>query len=289
MNKKIIAVAIVLVLAAALSFGQETIKGMSMNGSTGLIATPTAQIGWERSADIGVDAGLHLVFDEGTTFIPKVAISLFKKFELAVAYDSIGADYYEAPKTDPYGVLVNGKFQLFNDPSSAVAIGGNFQYFDDLWGETWTGGQVYVAATYSGQFFKWPAATTMVIGKSFSSKHNNVSGAGRWNLLTNKGRLVENGDIDFSMGFELTLLPEVFKNYVQWINDFANYSYSLVPAGSFSQYRGAFNTGVRIDPLKGTDFKFVIDAIVADVFDHSENDGPGRSFVCGVTFGMALK
>ena len=267
----------VLSLAAGLAFGQQTIKGMSMNGVTGLIATPTAQIGWERTADIGLDFGYHIAFDDGATHIPKVAVSLFKKAEIAVAYDSIGSDRYEFPNSDPQAVLLNGKFQLYSEGSSAVAIGGNFQYIDDFMAENWTGGQVYVVATYSGSFFDMPAATSVTLGKSFSNKKRNT-------------RLVQNGDIDFSMGFELTLFPEILKNYVQWINDFSNYSYSLVPAASVTWYRGSYNTGLRIDPLKGQDFKFVIDAIVADVFDSGDDKVErGRSFVCGVTFGIALK
>jgi hypothetical protein len=286
MKKKILFL-IVLICAAVLSFGQtaggsvETIKGMSLNGATGLIATPTAQIGWERSHDIGLDFGYHAVFDEGVTHIPKAALSLFKKGEIFFAYDSVDSDRYTDnighSETDPQTILFGGKFQFYKEGVSAVAIGGNYQYINDYRDENWTAGQVYLVATYSGTFFGMPAATSMTIGKSFSSKHRGY-------------RLVEPSDIDFSMGFELTLLPEIFKNYIQWINDFSNYSYTVLPAGSYPERRGSYNTGLRIDPIKNNQFKFVIDAIVADVFDDDDDfDNGGRSFILGLTFGMGLQ
>jgi hypothetical protein len=277
-----------MVCAAAAAFGQEaggevnTIKGMSLNGATGLIATPTAQIGWERSNEIGLDFGYHAVFfDDGLTHIPKAALSLFKKGEIHIAYDSVGSDRYSDdisfPKTDPQAGLLGGKFQFYKEGVSAVAVGGNLQYIDEYRNKNWTAGQVYLVATYSGAFFGMPSATSVTIGKSFSEKHD-----GR--------RLVEYQDIDFSMGFELTLLPEVFKNYIQWINDFSNYSYSVLPAGSYTERRGSYNTGLRIDPIKNNQFKFVVDAIVADVFDDEDDHGNGgRSFIVGLTFGVGLE
>jgi hypothetical protein len=274
---------IVLLCAAVLVFGQQsldqqTTKGMSLSGVTGLIATPSAEIGWERSHDIGLDFGYHAVFfDDGMTHIPKAALSLFKKGEIAVAYDSVGSDRY-TPRpfhdTDPQIFLFSGKFQFYKESVSALAAGGSFQYVDDFRDKEWVAGQVYVVATYSGTFFGMPAATSMTIGKSFSNKHDDH-------------RLVAFSDVDFSMGFELTLLPDVFKNHVQWINDFSNYSYSVLPAGSFTERRGSYNTGLRIDPIKNNQFKFVIDAIAADIFDSGNDDG--RSFILGLTFGMGLQ
>jgi hypothetical protein len=283
MGKKIFAVLIVLTLAAAMSFGQQTIKGMSLNGVTGLITAPTAQVGWERTADIGVDVGYHWVHgsteeypylpDESyNTQIPKIAVSLFKKAEIAVAYDNM--DHFDNPRTDPYSVLINGKFQFYKEGVSAVAVGGNLQFINDTPSATkekdYTAGQIYIVATYSGEFFGMPAATSISFGKTFADEDLGVDG----------------GDLDVSMGFELTLLPDLLKNHVQWINDFSNYSYSagITPAGSVTVHRASYNTGVRIDPLKNQDFKLVIDAIIADALD-----GDDRSFILGLTFGMAVK
>jgi hypothetical protein len=282
MGKKNFAVLLVFVFAAALSFGQQTSRGMSLNVVTGLIATPTAQIGWEENADIGVDVGYHWVHgdrdtwgmqdDTYNTHIPKLAASLFKKAEVAVAFDTM--DHLENPNTDPYSVLVNGKFQFYKEGVSAVAVGGNLQSINDIQGpegkKDYTAGQIYLVATYSGEFFKMPAATSLSFGKTFA----------------NDDLGVETDDIDFSMGFELTIFPELLKNYVHWINDFSNYSYSAgnTPAGSVTSHRASYNTGVRVDPLKRQDIKLVIDGILADVLD-----GDDRSFILGLTFGMALK
>jgi hypothetical protein len=274
MGKKFFAVLILLAFAAAMSFAQQTLTGMSLNGVTGLIATPTAQVGWEESADIGVDAGYHWVHGDQdgsyNTHIPKLAVSLFKKAEIAVAYDTM--DNLDNSAVDPYAVLINGKFQFYKEGVSAVAVGGNFQFINDIPSikKDYTAGQIYLVATYSGEFFGMPAATSIAFGKTFANEELGV----------------ENTDIDFSMGFELTLFPEVLKNYVQWINDFSNYSYSagLTPSGSFTARRASYNTGVRVDPLKKQDFKLVIDGILADVLD-----GDDRAFILGLTFGMALK
>jgi hypothetical protein len=282
---------IVLVCCAALSFGQQTSKGMSLNGITGLITTPTAQIGWEDGSDIGIDAGYHWIHGENqlnsdksyNTHIPKLALSLFEKAEIAVAYDTM--NNWRNPDTDPYSVLFNGKFQFYKEGSSAVAIGGNIQMIQDMPGvsylnplnglwyrdkKDYTAGQLYLVATYAGTFFTMPAATSITFGKTFAKKELGV----------------KSSDIDFSMGFELTLFPAVFKNYIQWINDFSNYSYSagITPSGSITERRGSYNTGLRIDPLKRQDVKLVIDAVLADVFDDDD-----RAFILGLTFGTSLK
>jgi hypothetical protein len=265
MKKKLVTVLVILTLTAAASFGQTTIKGMALNGVTGLIATPSAQIGWERTADIGVDVGYHWINDDGdSTHIPKASVSLFKKGEIAIAYDSMGLDEY--PK-DKKAILLNGKFQFYIEGTSAVAIGGNLQFIERN-SEDYNAQQLYLVATYGGEFFNMPAATSLSFGKTFGDRELGV----------------RSGNIDFAMGFELTLFPEILKNYVQWINDFSNYSYSMAPSGSDTQLRGSYNTGVRIDPLKNTQYKFVIDAVITDVFDDDD-----RSFCLGLTFGMGVK
>jgi hypothetical protein len=86
--------------------------------------------------------------------------------------------------------------------------------------------------------------------------------------------------IDFSMGFELSLFPATFKDYVHWLVDFANYSYSIEPTGANSGARGVFNSGVRIDPLKNANIKFNIDIVGTDLLD-----GPG--FLIAACFGWS--
>lgn len=264
MKRRLITTLVVSLFLATGAYGQSTIKGMSLNGTTGLIATPTAQIGWEHSTDLGLNLGYHWVKPDGDTAsnIPKVSLSLFRKAELAIAYDSMG------PSSGNKGAFLgSGKFQFFNKGPSATAIGANIQMIEKG-SKDFQAFQIYLAATYGGQFFGMPATTTVVFGKTFGDK----------------GLDIRSGNIDFSMGFELTLFPKVLQGHVQWINDFSNYSYSAAPTGAITDYRGAYNTGVRIDPLKHPRYTFVIDAILADLFDGKE-----RAFSLGAVFGLALK
>jgi len=111
-----------------------------------------------------------------------------------------------------------------------------------------------------------PASTTIVFGKTFDLD------AGL------------NDQLDFSMGFDLALFPQVFKGYVRWISEFANYSYSVDSRITDASARGAFNTGLRIDILSGSDYKLVLDATLMDVFDEGID-----KFALGGSFGFSLK
>lgn len=259
MRKILIAILVLSILIGSAAYAQSTTKGMALNGATGLITTPTAQIGWERTADIGLDFGYHFIIDNGDlSHLPKATVSLFRKAEVGVAYDTM-----ERWGDDSGAFLIHGKFQFFKEGVSAAGVGTNIQIVD-IAGETENAFQIYLVGTYGGSFFGQPAATSVVFGKTISDA-------------------VGDTDIDFSMGFELTLLPDLFRGYVRWINDFANYSYSIAPSGGFPRNRGAYNTGLRIAPLGASQYKFVIDAILADVFD--DND---RAFALGATFGLGV-
>jgi hypothetical protein len=256
LNKVII---VLLLFTASQGFAQSA-KGMSLNGATGLIAIPSARIGWEKSAEFGIDGGYHAVMDDpDTTHISKVSVSMLKFLEVAAAYDS-------QTDSDNADLLFNLKAQLPVKSASAVAVGMNYQNlkFNNR-EETVT--QVYLATTYPGNFFKMPAETTVTVGKTF-------------------GDIAVDDNIDFGMGFDLLLFPDVFKNYIHWINDFSNFSYSLDPYGADAGDRGAFNTGIRIDMSNIpalSKFKFVIDAVVTDALDAN------RAFAIGGTFGTPLK
>lgn len=258
--KKIVVVAVVaFLLIGAAAYAQTTAKGMAFNGATGLITTPTAQIGWERTANVGVDFGYHFIIDDGElSHLPKATVSLFRKAEVGAAYDTM-ARYPD----DSGSILIHGKFQFFKEGVSAAGVGTNIQIVE-VAGESENAFQVYLVGTYGGSFFGQPAATSVVFGKTISDA-------------------VGDTDIDFSMGFELTLLPEIFRGYVRWINDFANYSYSIAPSGGNARNRGSYNTGLRITPLGASQYKFVIDAVLADIFD--DND---RAFALGATFGLGV-
>ncbi len=260
MNRVLIAAAVLSLVVNGASHAQSISKGMALNGATGLITTPTAQIGWEQSADVGLDFGYHAVFDEGDiSHLPKATVSLFRKGEVGFAYDSM-----ESYGEDSGAFLIHAKFQFFKEGVSAAGIGTNIQLIE-LAGNDYNAVQAYLVGSYGGTFFGLPAATTVVFGKTFSDE------------------FVGDSDIDFSMGFELTLFAELFRGYVHWINDFANYSYSVTPSGNNPRRRGAYNTGIRIAPLGSSQYKFVIDAILADIFDDDD-----RAFALGATFGLAV-
>ena len=257
-RNSVLLVLIVLLLVGGPVFGQ-SLKGMSLNGSTGLISIPSGRIGWERTADFGIDLGYHAIFDDGdTTHIPKASVSLFKLLEASFAYDA-------QPGTDNEDIIIGGKVQLPTD-RTAVAIGANFQMLQQA-GQEENAQQIYIAATYPGEFFNMPAETTFVLGKSF-------------------GDIIDDEWIDFGMGFDLLLFPEIFEGYVHWINDFSNFSYSWNAFGANAVERGVFNTGIRIDVAANpslSKYKFVIDAIVTDALDEA------RSLGLGVAFGAPIQ
>jgi len=258
--KKTAVFVLILAILFSMSLGAQSLKGMSLNGATGLISIPSGRIGWEHSADFGFDLGYHAIIDnDQTAHIPKASISLFKTLEIGVAYDS-QAD------SDNADMIFSGKFQLPIQRASAIAVGGNIQQLEQN-GTSTSVTQVYLASTYPGDFFRMPAETTFVIGKSF-------------------GDNVPDSDIDFGMGFDMMLMPDLFQGFVHWINDFSNFSYSRQAVGANATSRGVFNTGLRID-LGSSDlfkgFKFVIDAILTDALDDN------RAFALGLAFGASLK
>jgi hypothetical protein len=258
--RKTALVVLLFALIGAAALSAQSLKGMSLNGSTGLVSIPSGKIGWERSADFGFDLGYHAIIDgETTSHIPKVSVSLFQSLELGVAFDTQN-------DSDNSDTIFTGKFQLPIKKASSIAVGGNIQLLKTA-GNNQNANQLYLAATYPGDFFNMSAETTFVLGKTF-------------------GDNVPDSDIDFGMGFDLLFLPEVFQGYVHWINDFANFSYSRQAIGANAGQRGVFNSGIRID-LGSSDmfsgYKFVIDAIITDALDDN------RAFSLGIAFGAPLK
>ena len=258
-NKKII-VSMFLVICITLSAGAATLKGMSVNGSTGLVSIPSGRIGWEKSTDFGFDLGYHTIMEDDTyVHVPKASISLFKMVELGFTYDS-------QDDQENADMIIHGKIQLPIKGSSAVAVGGNAQLLKQNGNES-NITQIYLAATYPGEFFNMPAETTAVIGKRF-------------------GEDAPHDAIDFGMGFDLILFPKTFQGYIHWINDFSNFSYQhQAYIGVNADYRGVFNSGIRIDFAsipKLSKYKFAVDAIMTDALDGD------RSFCLGMAFGVPL-
>jgi hypothetical protein len=288
---------IILLFTAALvpPLFAQSLKGTCLNGSTGLYSIPSGRIGWERSSDFGLDFGYHALINEnGTAHIPTLTLSLFKWVEISTAFDiQPDVDVWkngnppkkETEKNDD--LLFGIKLQLPTDAKDsdypAVAVGSSIQLiniFDDDSKTSltyrYTAFQFYLATTYAGTFFKMPAETTVVIGKT-----------------AYRDGPKNNSNIDFGMGFDLVLFPDAFGTFVHWIIDFANFDYSdnawpnnLIHGAGPSWQRGILNTGLRIDlasipPLKK--YKLSVDLIFIDLFD----DG-SRSFSIGAVFGIPL-
>ncbi len=256
MYKKCLLVIIAIVcFSPVLLTAQASVKGRAINGATGVIIAPTARIGWEYT-DIGLDFGYSFLYNDVMEHVPTVTLSFLKKAEVGAAI--------ALHENSDWDLLFHGKFQFFREGGSALAIGFDLDMAS-------AGGQSdlssyltpFIVASFDGKFFGWPATTSMMFG---------------WHLLE-AGEMTSN--FAFSMGFELALAPSVFKNYIFWISDFSNYSYaanSLINAAG----RGAFNSGIRIDPIKHNKFKLVFDIIGTDLLDAS------RGFMASATFGIGF-
>jgi hypothetical protein len=247
---------------SGISLFSQSLKGISLGGTTGLITTPTGRIAWGNSTDLGIDLGYH--FSTDRDFVDReniinITLSMFRMLEAGVTVDL-------QPGQDETDLLLFGKYQMYNSGDSGMALGGSFQMLDISSGTNLQYGQIYLASTYSGGFMDMPAATTLVFGKTFNLE-------GGWN-----------DQFDFSMGFDLSLFPSAFHGYVHWISEFSNYSYSVDSRITNAAARGAFNTGVRIDLMPNSPYKFVVDATLMDVFD----EGIGN-FAIGGSFGLSLR
>jgi hypothetical protein len=262
-------IALVLILLAGLAtanvFAQSTmagaVNGMTLNGSTGLVIVPDARIAW-GDAKFGLDVGYGIAWDGGDNFdsLPRAAISLFRLFEVTAMLQIDSADVTEQLKNFVLGT----KFKLLEDRNTALAIGGDIEFVNQ---DRYTGnsGKVYLAATYGGNFFGMPAVTTATIGWQL------------WEVGSFSSQFV------YGMGFSMSLFPSAFKNIVYWVTDFANFSYSVQGARVNAGSRGAFNTGIRIDPIKSGRFNLVIDVIGIDLLD----DG-SRGIAATVSGGLAF-
>jgi hypothetical protein len=256
---------------SALVLGAGSISAMAFSsptigGPTGVITTPNAQIGWDGN-DVAIDAGFHYVKDDDktTSQTPKVNLSLFKCLEVGVMGDM---QKYKNDNRDNDDYTVHAKFRFYplqTAGNSSLAVGyKNMQLnYDDESPYKRKNQQVYLAATYGGNFFSMPAETSLVFGKT-------------WGKGPNGDTDYFDDMIDFSMSFDLDLLPNLFKGYVHSISEFSNYSYSSEPVGADTLERGAFNTGLRLALLKNMNrFKLNVDILWLDVLDKNRCWGAG--------------
>ena len=254
---------------------QTDISGQSMNGSTGLFSIPSGRIGWENAGNLALDFGYRAVINNnnGVSHIPALTVSLFKFVEISAAFD-FQPEFSYADNNENNDLLMGIKFRL-PTTNTAISIGGNIQLINlNNENYSYNAYQPYIAITYPGNFFSMTAETTIMFGKTFYS-----------------GGPDNNSNIDFGMGFDLILFPDVFGNAVHWIIDFANFSYSDNSWPNNWYYhssawnRGVLNTGFRID-LSTIPFlsnvKFLVDIILNDLFDDE-----ARSFTIGAVFGFS--
>jgi len=251
-------------------------RGQSMNGSTGLFSIPSGRVGWEGAENFGLDIGYRAIINNtaGTSHIPALTASFFKLAQLSLAFD-FQPEYDSGDDRKNNDLLLGVKIKLPAAGNTAIAAGGNVQILNIANGKySYNAYQPYLAITYPGAFFAMTAETTIVFGKTFYSGEPN-----------------NNSDIDFGMGFDLILFPDVFGNAVHWLIDFANFGYSDNAWPNYSHYhtsavsRGVLNTGFRIDLSvvpSFNNFKFLIDLVFNDLFD----DG-SRSFTIGAVFGFS--
>jgi hypothetical protein len=232
----------------------DPLNGMSLNGTTGLYAVPSGRIGWDEKADVGIDFGSSYNFFSQNP-IAKVGLSLYNWVEISGAID-FQPKIHDTTNTD--GIL-GIKLQL-PTPTTGVAIGGNVQFLSHLDKQT-AAGQIYAAISYRGYFFSWPADTSLALGYTILEGGNK--------------------NIDFGMGFDMTLIPKVLGNFVHLVVDFSNFSYSHQALGVSAWNRGSLNTGLRINISAApalNSFKFVFDVILLDVLDSDRTIGMGFSF-----------
>lgn len=241
----------------------------TFNGATGAWVVPSAFVNYE-SGQVGLDGGYRFLYSNnsksGMSHILYAELGFLQQAELGFAVDidhRTTADF-----------MVNLKWQfseLFaSKGNSALALGGNFQAVD-----LWTNnnsykyyGQLYFVMSYQGNFFSLPARTSLLLGYTFSENMND--------------------NIDAGIAFELNFFPQVFKNYVYLIMDFANFSYL---AGGYStglnaNSRAVFNTGLRFSLLNGGKYDrymLGLDIVGTDLFDSS------RGVACAINFGGVIK
>jgi hypothetical protein len=264
--KSIIAASLFFCAFSAAAFA-ETFTTQSINGATGLVTTPTANVGWQDKNNVGVDLGYHYLNDfDGSGHALKATFSLFGRGEVGGLFDIQDRDKPFDKDDDDF--LIHGKFRILD----SLAAGANFSIID--YDNSVSEGKVfqfYLVYTYASTMFGMPAETSVAVGKTLSNKKNGIKTYSR------------DGDIDFSVGFDIDLFPQYLSHYVHWITDFANYSYTADPLGALPGYRACANTGFRIVPLKlRNNLKWSIDVLALDVLDNN------REWSIGTTFGAGL-
>ncbi len=237
------------------SFAQAGRMFPTFGGATGAWVVPSAFVNYEAGT-VGLDGGYKFLYSNdskgGMSHILYAELGFLKQAEVGFAVDidhRVTADF-----------MANLKWQfseLFSKKgNSAMALGGNFQAVDLYTNNSSYAyfGQLYFVMSYQGNFFSLPARTSLLLGYTFSE-----------NMSDN---------IDAGIAFELNFFPQVFKNYVYLICDFANFSYLAkgYSTGLNAEHRAVFNTGLRFSLLNGGKYDrymLGLDIVGTDLLDSS--------------------
>lgn len=248
---KILFPALVALILMSSALYAEPFKSPNAGGTTGGFSLPNANTGWEGNK-FAVDSAFHMIMLD--SYIPKVSFQIIGQIELGAAMDI-------QPDDNGSDLLMFFKWRFYGSKSSALAIGGNFQWldFDADGNEPYSGGQVYLVATYRAPFFKMPSETSLSVGYTFVEPVKNYHG------------------IDFGMLFDLDFFPKVFKHYLHFMVEFGNYTYSIEGAGAETG-RGIFNLGLRAAFLRTKRMKLNLDVWSTDMLDNNIGIATGLAF-----------
>ncbi len=247
MNKHTSVFLVLMLFAAAVLFANDAdfpvAAGMTLTGLSGLVVVPDAQIG-HGGGSLGLNLGYSLILAGGPVFdhLPRFLLTISKKFELAGLLH-IGEDGLK-------NGVVSTKFQVLEKEGTMLALGGDIELpnSDMAQGEN---AKIYLSATFRSRVFNLPAASTMTFG---------------WNLLY-KGDF--SSQLIYGMGLSIGLLPKARHNFLLWVTDYSNFSYSVHGALVDAADKGALNTGLRFNPTKDGDFNLIIDIMATDLLDTS--------------------
>jgi len=283
-----------------------TANSPGINGVTGLISTPTANL-TTQDLNFGMDVAYHYIYgyvNEKRGFDRSDPIPYLIAIYLPSQWNVIPFSYY-LNKTSK---ISDRKYNMTHVPSSSFSVLKIFEFsvsFDSqnskgddmiigskilIYGRGKTpvavsaGGtyqsikirdtayrvyQAYLASTFNLDNSFMPSSITLVLGKHFG------------NLHFKDEKVIKKTELDFSIGYDADVFPKLFENRLHWINEFANYSYSRGPSyGSKPYMRGSYNMGFRIVVFPKEGIKLNFDVFGTDLADRT------RGFVSGVNFGL---
>ena len=240
--KMLLIIGILLLVAAGMSADDLPSGSVSdagnatISGSNGYIVIPSAETAWSGKRTT-ISTGYSGIFTGSYAHVPYIQMGFASNYELSLAVDI----------SEEVDVLLGGKWRFARGQNSSLTLGVVGQLLNVTTASN-QAAQVYIASTFNSTFIEWPAKTTILIGYTFDGPLNT--------------------DIDFGMGYQTALLPNVFKGKVDFLVDFGNVSYSASPSGGSADSRGMLNLGLRFLPIQFMTFIYAsADIRALNVFD----------------------